>query len=323
MEDAAARDLCSKLLRADPKERRKVNLDKLLTTHPFFVPENDDAKEMLKRIEKRLNEVDERTKEINERTKQIHGLTYETKCELSRGLIALKRRIGAADEITVPTVFIIKPKEKQLAAQSIRSIAALFGALEALKDPIKTLKEALGEDKFELWLCCELCYTPQAGETGKWPCPMRKSSARMLEFAARVLPLARVALQVAVVVNGLGGIGRLLGYPVPQLSKEAIVMARKQLGFLEQETSVADFQAVEKRLHEAADKVKAAAAVAGPADATKLAAAAEPTAATALVGSALREFERFLGEHDPNRGWCGFLVSCEAQSKGGPEPTNR
>ncbi|KAJ1461220.1 hypothetical protein M885DRAFT_296278 [Pelagophyceae sp. CCMP2097] len=309
VKDPAARDLCSILLRADPMERRRVDLAKLLATHPFFVPKDGGAEVWLEKIEASQAKTREVLLEVREKIKEIRGLALETKYELSRGLMALKRRIGAASEITVPTVFVIKPKEEQLAVQSIQSTAALFGALQVLKDPVGTLKEALGEDKFELWLCCELCYTPQTGETGKWPYPMRMSSARTLEFAARVLPLARAALQVAVGVNGFGGIGRLLGLPVPQLSEEAIAMARNQLGFLEQETSVADFRAMEKRLHEAADKAKlAAAAVAGPADATKLAVAAEPAdaAAMALEGPALREFERFLDEHDPNRGWCGL-----------------
>jgi hypothetical protein len=315
--DPAARDLCSRLLRADPIERRDVDLEDLLKCHPFFEPKGAEAQ--LQEIMASQAAAFEVRLEVRERTKQIHGLARETKHELSAGLVALKRRIGAAADIKVPTVFVIKEAVQPDAAKSIENTVALFDALkDTIMDPVGCLKKVLGEKNYELWLCCEACYMPQEGEEGKWPYPMRVSSAQTLEFAARVLPLARAALQAAVVINGLAGIGRLLGYPVPQLPASAIVKAREQLGFLEQETSVADFQAMEKRLHSAADKVKLA-------DKAKLADAAEPAdaAEAALVGPALREFERFLDERDPGRGWCGSLAPCEAQSRSGPEPINR
>ena len=64
-------------------------------------------------------------------------------------------------------------------------------------------------DKYGLSLVCGLCYEPQ--ETSVYPIPIEKPSEHTQYVAAKLLPIATATLQVGNIVNGIGGIGRMLG----------------------------------------------------------------------------------------------------------------
>ena len=92
----------------------------------------------------------------------------------------------------------------------------------------------------------------------------------------------KVGLKAAVLVNGLSGIARLLGYPLPSIPTEYMDVARKVVGGLSQKSSIEEFDLLQDRLdsmnHQTGEEVG-------------------DTREDAR-GAPLREFVRFLLEKD-------------------------
>ena len=63
-------------------------------------------------VDERTKAIDARTKEIDERTRVIVDLSIGTQKALARGVNELKHHITTAADNTLPTIFVIVPKEQ-------------------------------------------------------------------------------------------------------------------------------------------------------------------------------------------------------------------
>ena len=154
----------------------------------------------------------------------------------------------AAVDDTVPTVFVIVPAPKaeelkrdaekaraaiksgetleatkttfRVAKRMVASAAKLYNSVsETVSDPYgkaeEVMKEILKANEFHMYLVCELGYRNQPEDddddgAGKpWPVKITSPSDRTVQVAAKILPLARVFMQLAKIFNGLSNMGRV------------------------------------------------------------------------------------------------------------------
>ena len=231
--DDLARDLLSKLLSPSPEDREALNLEDLLKTHPYFHPEtwnpngssNTALLAKIEEINERTKAIDDRTKAIDDRTKRIEGLAHSLKASLSQGVAELKKHVTAAADDTMPTCFVILPKQSdwepslvpadaeaayKLGEHAITSAMQLYSSVSAtVADPIGATKNAfkvlLAKDDFEMYLVCELCYANQSSPRGggPWPILITKSSEETVEIASKLVPLAKATMCVGKAINGV------------------------------------------------------------------------------------------------------------------------
>ncbi len=284
--------------------------------------EGSDNAALLKKIEdiqERTMRIDNRTRAIDERTKRIEGLALATKADLSRGVSELKKHVTAAADETIPTCFVILPapeepselkelrreaaeaqdaatlsqasgKAYKFGKHAVTSVMKLYGSVSAaVQDPLGAVKDTflrlLAKDNFHMHLVCELCYESQSSprEGGPWPVEITEASETTVEVASKIVPLAKGAMHAAQVMNGLGGFGRMLGYPIPNIPSEVIDGCGSTIDFLRQGSSVEDYALVEEKLAkkdgQPTEKVK---------------------------GYLQREFKKFVDEKDPDHDWAGL-----------------
>jgi hypothetical protein len=127
-------------------------------------------------------------------------------------------------------------------------------------------------------------------EDGVYPIQITQPS----ENAAKLLPLMRSGLKVMSVVNSAAFVGHMFGVPIPSVPKKWQESAKTAVGSLDKKSSVAEFDVLQETLN-----TENAARAAGT-DNT------QGTDKQAVRGTALREFERFLGEKDSENTFCGL-----------------
>lgn len=220
------------------------------------------------------------------------------KGELSQGVEELKRRILSVSSSQIPTFFVICPQLSELEKmkngadeileaindknhQKILTYTNLLldksrnlyeNITSTISNPSQVFKKALGNEDYNIYLLCEMCYEKQ--ESNVW-----------LISVSKILPLAKSCLQVVKLINGVSTIGRLFGYPLPNLQ-----VNDTSLDFLEDETSVSEFRELENKLLGEYNNED---------DNTK------------IEGYSQREFKRFLDKYDEKEEWanlsCVFL----------------
>jgi len=172
-------------------------------------------------------------------------------------------------------------------ADKAGDVGAVVG--DFLSDPAQhignTFHEAFtSEDKFYLYLVDERTMKPITNDpNGIFPILIEKPA----EFVQKAMPLMKVGLKAMAIFNGVSGVARCLGYPTPMLSKEVRDVAKKFVGGLDQESSVAEFDCLQGTLN------KVVGGENGSEEQKK-----------SVRGSALREFGRFLEEKDPKHTFC-------------------
>mmetsp|Transcript_5671 Transcript_5671/g.13131 ORF Transcript_5671/g.13131 Transcript_5671/m.13131 type:complete len:815 (+) Transcript_5671:732-3176(+) len=170
----------------------------------------------------------------------------------------------------------------------------IYGTVTAVaSDPVGTIKStirskimaALDMDEYEMFFVCELCYEKQSsdGEQGPWPYTISKQSEQTNRVAAKLIPLAKGALLAGKAVNGIAGIGKLMGFPVPTVPQDALSGAKEGIAFLSCTSNVEEFVSVEKAL-----------------------AQDEGVPSDKLTGYLQREYKRFVSENDPDNDWAGL-----------------
>ena len=164
---------------------------------------------------------------------------------------------------------------------------AVTAGVTALNDGdiLKAVNNLLVEKNLFLYLVDERTMMPVVIEKDT-VYPIVITTSR--EFVHKVLPLMKIGLKAVAVVNGLSGIARLLGYPLPSIPQEYMDTAKKAVGSLSKESSVAEFDVLQQRL----DGLKSDTSDKLPQEMTR--------------GSSLREFFRFLRENDSNCTFSGL-----------------
>ena len=319
--DYFARDLLYKVLKPcnSPDERPSVTE---LLDHPFFRPDLDSHSqegalilqglEQLKKsqedIKQRLEEQFQLTSIILQKTMNIEKISNSTQQALLKGVSEIKRYIKTTSDNTVPTVFIIRPVlEKKMieklmkegsaisqshandsdssisffkkASQFYESIDQFSNSLQNCLDLDKTMFDMFNEE-YEMALLCQLCYTSQ--ETKVWPVKLSKRKESVEKMCKKILPIAKASIAVAKGVNGVAGIARMLGYPVPTIPVEYV---EASMTYLSHPTSVSDYDRLEKRLMQVDKHTNAAAD------------------GKTLEGYSQREFQRYLEEVDEKHDW--------------------
>ena len=218
---------------------------------------------------------------------------------MSLGFDIMKRYIKATAEVTVPTQFIITPvMDASIYAELTREAATFskkstklikffsqashFYDSESVSsfalDPTKWVMSLLN-DNYEMHLPCELCYA-KAVTPGVWPLAIDKRKDGVSKTLRPLLPLARVGLGVAKVVNGAAGVGRVMGYPVPSFQLDGI-----DLSIFKHDSSLQDYSGLEQALFDAAKS------------------SGDEGSHEQLEGYSQREFARFLAENDQKDDW--------------------
>jgi hypothetical protein len=115
----------------------------------------------------------------------------------------------------------------------------------------------------------------------------------------KIVPLAKVGLKVACLVNTASSLGRVFGLPTPVLSNETMVKAKE---FVESagSSSLDDFELLQERARGGNGGKDAVAAKAGGGD------SGSANEKDMSEGYCAREFRRFLKEVDPKDEWCGL-----------------
>ena len=205
-------------------------------------------------------------------------ISQETNNELKNGLQILRKTIIQLKERTFPTTFILidqemlqreqeeeerKRKEEAAAnnhanqetsrAKQLMMIGkCVFNRmntlLDAVSNPTETLvnaiNQALREEEY-VALVCEVCRLPQKTTDGE---PGYKIS-KPKEIVGKILPLAKVGMQVAFLVNKVSSVGRVFGLPTPVLQDSTMSAASSFLNDLGQE-SLDSFPSLQQKVQE-------------------------------------------------------------------------
>lgn len=304
VKDAVLCDLISNMLVRDPEKRLEVSA---LLKHVYFRydPHACDSSALMveiKALRAQQDDVANDIREIRDKVVNIEGMTLSLRGDLSRGFDALKQYITASDEMRTPTMFVICPviDEALRAELAAEAEASKHGGIPALTKTIAFFNKAhrlydrinkFGfkhefvrtlSDEYYMYLICELCCQQQTSANGPWPLTLSKLTDKSANLCKEILPLAHASLGVAKLINGTAGVARMLGYPVPTLSLDAV-----DLSILEDLSSLSagGYKDLEQRLFEAEKSATDAGSV------------------EQLHGYCQREFERLLADVDAPREW--------------------
>jgi hypothetical protein len=157
----------------------------------------------------------------------------------------------------------------------------LSGLYKAVRSPKETVVSLL-QDKYHIALLCEVCRLPD--EDKRLWYEVREPR----ETVGRILPLARAGLSFACASNKVSALARFFGLPTPVLENSAFTAGREFLHDLET-GGLSDYEELQ-RLAEEQFKDQSPASC-------------SPSASMGESGYCLREFSRFLREHDPDEVW--------------------
>ena len=146
------------------------------------------------------------------------------------------------------------------------------------------------QQAFYLYLIDEVTgkpVVPEEGEGGNsgsspYPIPITKPG----KWVGKLMPFMKAGLKVMAVANGVASIAQCFFPGVPTIPASIRKKAKDAVGALDKESSVAEFDALSATL--------------GGADGE------DGNAKEGQRGAALREFERFLTEHDGDHTFCGL-----------------
>ena len=322
------------LLQPDPSARPSMAT---ILKHAFFSEGgNAIGEEILnemRSLRNKLTEIGECTKLIYERTQEIKDMSDQVFMQIRKTEKVLLKGMFEATEVTVPTCFVILNQKiepdpshadadgdssstEDLACKMERSlewmeklsnlgslvtgsVGTALGVVSGNKEAIAKAVSALipdttSEHKLYLYLVDEYDMQPVYDPTGNFPIPITTP----VEFIPKVLPLLKVSLKAAAVVNTVAGIGRCLGYPLPTIPADLMERAGRIVGNMGQESSVAEYSVLQGQVTEMLTSLKANAKTAG-------ANAAKP-AQQNVRGAALRDLETFFATEVRSRNFSGL-----------------
>jgi hypothetical protein len=237
----------------------------------------------------------------------------------------MKKYILNVNTRTCPTTFILIPTPPSPSQQpdshesnSKQFFHHLHSLFHAFKSPKQTFLSFL-KDKYYLILLCDLCHSSHENISFWYELNQPK------EIVQKILPLARVGLTFITTINQISSLGRIFGLPFPKFDEMFLETSIEFLDSLES-NGLDDYDELQKYVEERSDdhvlqqetqtqtqtqtqtKTKLTAeevAAEGGATTTGTATATRRVTAMSMgeTGYCLREFERFLNEHDPNKVW--------------------
>jgi hypothetical protein len=183
--------------------------------------------------------------------------------------------------------------------------------LDAVSNPTETLvnaiNQALREEEY-VALVCEVCRLPQKTTDGE---PGYKIS-KPKEIVGKILPLAKVGMQVAFLVNKVSSVGRVFGLPTPVLQDSTMSAASSFLNDLGQE-SLDSFPSLQQKVQECYENNKNTtdSELSEQDDSTL----PPPSSTSIRLGYCVREFGRFLKKMDPDDIWCNLSPKVTADGE--------
>ena len=268
---------------------------------------------------------------IDARTITIEGLQRETITKMGKHASNLRECIQAAVDDQVPTAFVIlshdpgtKPEQSVLdevvaeiketantagqlfkgESPSVNSLAIAGSNMLSLyhrgADAISTLKDAISDPRalafkklkehavntLFLSLVCEACWMPQ---TGAYKITTQDDTCQ------KVMPIAKATLSTVKALNGIAGLAQCF-FPLlcllPSIPKGVMDTAQATIDELDVESSVAEFDEVQRVLKETDDREQ------GKQD-----------------GYCRRQFKQLLEKEDPGHEWAKLKRAILAEGK--------
>ena len=349
VKDELAKKVLSKLLEKDPVDRPQTMVE-VLKFDFFDLKKNEDAETIMRTMSQRFDKQDETLEhlvDIGEQTllntHKIIELSFEMKDQISRTTSTILQGIFEATEVTTPTCFMILPYKLQsqvvenkktgqmetclrVASDGIEKAKMFMNQLDSLEesvqeatetfnaatsDPIAFGKKMIGSMKDKMLSKAEAIfdakksqtlyfylideYTGEPVEGGAYPIKITTQS----ELCKKALPMMKLGMKAVSVFNGAAGIATMCGFPVPQVPSSLSKMAKKSIKNADQDSSVAEFSVVQEVVDSATGE-----------DSDGKGKSSGPKR-----GGALREFMKFLDEHDPEKNYAGLARICQEQKQ--------
>eukprot|EP01035_Chromulina_nebulosa_P019379 gene19379-25247_t len=151
--------------------------------------------------------------------------------------------------------------------------------VNAVNNPIDSVTTYVssGGNKMYFYLIDELDMTPIIGEPN-YPIQITSPS----EFAVKYLSFIKIGFKAISMINGLSGIARCFGYPVPSISTECMSSLNTFVNSLDGETSISQYELLQEKALSCYDE-----------------SITKESKPTSVRGPALRELENFLLLSDP------------------------
>jgi hypothetical protein len=160
-------------------------------------------------------------------------------------------------------------------------LASLYKAIRSPKETVMSLLQ----DRYHIALVCEVCRLPD--EDKRLWYDVREPR----ETVGRILPLARAGLGFACALNKVSALGRIFGLPTPVLDDSAFISAQEFLHDLES-GSLSDYEELQRLTEDQFNDQTSSSS-----------SPSSPSVSMGKTGYCLREFSRFLKEHDPDEIW--------------------
>jgi hypothetical protein len=333
--DPVAKDLISKLLSRDPSDRPSTFKDVL--GHPFFTLEGaggdvtgealDKLREEMtanfKKQEEYHTKSEKLMQKIMDNTIELKSIGKETMDKIDASTGVLCDAIFEATEVATPTCFIILPyklppppeegeDDESLAARAGEmldkaeefmdnvtnltektssfitnpaSFAMNFGS-SMFKGKVADMKSKLVKSEMYMYLVDEFTNEPVFDPSGLYPKVIETKS----DLVDQHLPMMRVGLQAMAVMNGAAGLASCFcpGVPNRLVPKGLMEKATKFVDGLDKESNVADYDVVQGEVERQGGG-----------------------SSGAKRGGELREYAKFLREHDPEGTFANLMRVCD------------
>jgi len=334
--DPMAKDLLSKLLARNPDDRPGTFQDVL--NHSFFTMEGaggdtkllqemrEEMTANFKKQEEYHAKSEKLMQNIMDNTIELKSMGKETMDKIDASTGVLCKAIFDATEVSTPTCFIIlpyklppPPKEGEdddsLAARAKEmldkaedfmdnvtnltettssfisdpaSFAMNFGS-SMFKGKMKEMKSKMVDKEMYMYLVDEFTNEPVYDKSGLYPKVIETKS----DLVEQHMPMMRVGLQAMAVMNGAAGLASCFcpGIPNRLVPKGLMEKATKFVDGLDKESNVADYDVVQGEVERQGEG-----------------------SSGAKRGGELREYEKFLMEHDPEGAFANLMRVCDRGS---------
>jgi len=260
---------------------------------------DDMKRKLLQGDKKEQQQILAQLRTVQAQLAEVLVLTKETRVRLDEGLQMLQRTIIHVNQRTCPTLFIILPRDPNepiseendstSADTAVNRAKSLFRFLSDHRARRGMLKDLLHEKEY-LSLICELCHLPQLPAI---------ELTKPKEIVGKILPLAKVGLKVACMVNTVSSVGRVFGFPTPVLSRKTMSSAEEFVELMGK-SSLDDFELLQERAKRDNEDGKEED---GDVNSNEV---EEEESILMQEGYCAREFRCFLKEFDPQEKWCGL-----------------
>ncbi|GMI24311.1 hypothetical protein TrRE_jg195 [Triparma retinervis] len=334
--DPMAKDLLSKLLSRDPDDRPGTFQDVL--NHSFFTMEGvggdtkllqemrEEMTSNFKKQEEYHAKSEKLMQNIMDNTIELKSMGKETMDKIDASTGVLCKAIFDATEVSTPTCFIIlpymlplPPKEGEdddsLVARAKEildkaedfmdnvtnltettssfisnpaSFAMNFGS-SMFKGKVAEMKSKLVDKEMYMYLVDEFTNEPVYDHSRLYPKVIETKS----DLVDQHMPMMRVGLQAMAVMNGATGLASCFcpGVPSRLVPKGLMEKATKFVNGLDKESNVADYDVVQGEVERQGEG-----------------------SSGAKRGGELREYEKFLMEHDPEGAFANLVRVCDQGS---------